>query len=151
MKCTLIVDSEGPNPAYDPPDRHDFATDEEFHDAKALYDVPPEVIVPAGTVLSGALAWVHCFPQSRVRVVEKVVDGVKKRVPSNAGPLFVRAVPADPACEAALAKHVQHAAKTRRVAASVIMDEIEQGLAAARGQQQENDKAKVMPAPAAGE
>ena len=149
MKATLVVDSRGPNPAFAPPDRHDYATDEEFHDAKALYDVPPEIMVPAGTVISGPMAWVHCFTVSRIRIKEEIVDGVKKRVPFKGGPLFVRAVPADAACEAELSKHVQQAAASRRVAPSVILDEIEQGLAAARAEQAENDKAKAAPETAA--
>ncbi|MDE2426780.1 MAG: hypothetical protein KGO96_12835 [Elusimicrobia bacterium] len=140
MKATLIIDSLGPNPDFHPPRREHFATDEEFHDAQALYDVPAEIMVPAGTELSGhSHTWVHCFPDASGLILDS------KNQPLRVGPGVVRAVPADAACQAALDKHILHAAKSRRVRPEYIRDEIAKCVQAARDQQSRNDAAKAAP------
>src|SRR6516162_319896 len=110
MRARLIVDSlSGLNPDYNPPVRSSFATDEEFYDAQALYDVPPQHIIPAGTELTGSMCWVHCYPEDNTGFRIDPKSG--RRIPTRLGVGTVRAVPVDAACEAALLKHVQHAAK----------------------------------------
>lgn len=138
MRATLIVDSIGHNPDYKPPTADQFATDEEFHDAQALYDVEPERIWPAGTELTGSHCWVHCFPEDSTGF--EIDLRTRRRVPVRLGVGTVRAIPADAACEAALMKHVKHAAASRRVSAQVIVAEIAQGVAASRAQQDENNR-----------
>jgi hypothetical protein len=138
MKATLIIDSPGPNPDFCPPRREQFATDEEFHDARALYDVPAEITVPAGTVLQGdPLVWVHCFPDASGLVIGS--DGNPRRV----APGIVRAEPLDDGCKAALARHVEHAARVRKVRQDHILREIEACVAKSKEQQQRNVVARA--------
>lgn len=144
MKATLILDSHGPNPAYDPPRKEDYATDEEWHDAKALYEVAPDVVVPAGTTISGQFVYAHCHPDdSNLRIVRDSKTGDK--LPKRVGKGIVRAVPADKPCEVMLAKWVQMAAKKRRVATSVIQAEIDSGVAASKALQAQLDATKDPP------
>lgn len=148
MKATLILDSLGPNPAYDPPRKEDYATDEEWHDAKALYDFEPDVIIPAGTIISGQFVYAHCHPDdSNLRIVRDSKTGDK--LPKRVGKGIVRAVPADQPCEVMLAKWVQSAAKKRRVTPSAIQAEIDAGVAASKALQSQLDAAPPPP-PVAG-
>ncbi len=144
MKAKLIVDSIGPNPAYRPPRRDDFRSDEEWQDAVALYDVPPEVIVPAGTILSDSLVWVHCYPDSNIGFHYDPKSG--RRVLTNLGLGTVRAVPLDPGCEAALMKHVKHAAAARRTTVEIILAEIKTAVAISLARQADNDLANAAEA-----
>lgn len=144
MKAKLIVDSIGPNPNYKPPVRSNFRTDEEFHDAKALYDVPAEAIVPAGTVLCDPLVWVHCYPDSNIGF--HIDPRTGRRMPVSLGIGTVRAVPLDDGCRAALLRHVKHAAASRRVGEDKILEEIREGVAVSMARQMENDRANAAAA-----
>ncbi len=142
MKAKLIVDSlSGLNPDYNPPVRSMYRTDEEFHDAQALYDVPPQHIVPAGTELTGPLCWVHCYPDDNTGF--RIDPRTGRRTPTKLGRGVVRAVPLDPPCEAALLKHVKHAAASRRMTVEAVQKEIAEGVAESLARQVENDKANA--------
>jgi hypothetical protein len=142
MKAKLIVDSlSGLNPDYNPPVRSMFQTDDEYHDAKALYNVPPQHIIPAGTELTGEFCWVHCYPDSEVGFRHNPRTGA--RTPTRTGRGMVRAVPLDAGCEAALLKHVQQAAKIRRMTVEAVQKEIAEGVAESLKTQIENDKANA--------
>lgn len=150
MKCKLIVDSLGPNPAYRKPERYDFKTEEEWHDAVALYDVPSEITVPAGTILSGGMAWMHCFPDASGVILTKQRDPHDRKIkllPTRAGVGVVRAVPEDDACRAALERQIVSAAAARRVRVEYIRQELAQAVQTSLDQQAENDKAREVEAP----
>lgn len=150
MKATLILDSLGPNPDFAPPQRNDFATEDEFHDADALYDVPPDILIPAGTEISGPYVHAHCHPDgSGIRLVNNPKTG--KKEPRSLKPGIVRAVPADAACEAQLAKWVQAQAIQRRVKPSAVLKEITDGVAASRAEQTRRDQEKAAEAQAESE
>jgi hypothetical protein len=138
MKALLIIDSLGGNPAFSPPRRDRFATDEEFEDALAQYDVPPDITVKAGTIISGRGAWMHCICDASGLVLVKQKDphdGKMKPLPKRVARGVVRAVPVDDGCRAAVAKHVRHAAQARRVAVEIIEREIAAGVAQSRAEQ----------------
>jgi hypothetical protein len=147
MKARLIIDSEGPNPEFNPPRREQFAEgtegDEAFHDAKALYDVPPVIIVPAGTILpSSEHLAIHCFPDSsNIRI-----DG--KGNPCLRGLPVVRAVPVDDGCQAALDKIIAHYAAARKKSIADIEKLVADGVARSLAAQAECDRSKA-PGPTA--
>lgn len=143
MKCTLIVDSLGPNPDFNPPRRDEFADDEAFHDALALYNVPADVTVPAGTLLSDPLAWMHCLPDQSGWGRDK--DGRAVRI----RPGVVRAVPIDEPCKARMAKEIQKLAAARKVTTSVILQEVDAGVKRSQAAQADNAAAVVSAKPAA--
>ncbi|HEY2250907.1 MAG TPA: hypothetical protein VGH74_07585 [Planctomycetaceae bacterium] len=138
MKCTLIVDSLGPNPAFDPPQRDHFPDDEAYHDALALYEVPPDIMVPAGTVLSGPFAWLHCLPDQSGWGRDAQGKPVRVR------PGVVRSVPLDAPCQVKVAKEVQALAAKRKVLPAVVMAEIDAAIKKSQDAQAANSK----PAPA---
>ncbi len=144
MKAKLIIDSIGPNPAFRQPRRDDFRSDEAWHDAVALYDVPAEVIVPAGTILCDPLVWVHCYPDSNIGFHYDPKTG--RRIPVRMGIGSVRAVPLDEGCLAALLKHIKHAAAARRTTVEAIQAEIKTAVEVSLARQVENDKANAAEA-----
>jgi hypothetical protein len=149
MKCTLIIDSPGPNPDYDPPQRKDFVgpnADEDYADAKATYDVSPEVLVPAGTLLSGRDAWMHCYPDETGIAFKRIGGASGKVVPFRKSPGIVRAVPADEACQAALDAHMKAAAAHRGVDVAVVAKEVAAGVARSKALQATADAQTNAPA-----
>lgn len=140
MKVTLIIDSLGPNPAYKPPVRSSFPEgtqgDEAFADAKALYHVPHSILIPAGTVISGPGAWVHCWEDN---------DGIefdnRSGKPVRVGPGIVRAVPADEPAQVMLEKHMVHVAATRKWPLQKVKDYLANLVADAKTRQAERDAA----------
>ena len=137
MKCTLIVDSFGPNPEYDPPKPSDFAGNMEAHaDAWFAYAVPREVIVPAGTLLSGHECWMHCVPDS------SGVGFDARGRPVRYAPAVIRAVPADDACQMAVDQHVAHVALSHNRTPDDVRAEIASLVKASRACQVKNDAAK---------
>lgn len=140
MKARLILDSLGPNPAYSPPDRTAFATDEEWHDALALYDVSPDVTIPAGTLLTGPQCWMHCFPDASGVIMTKGRDDTGRItiIPKRVGVGVVRAIPEDDACRAALARQIKVNASVRRISVAEVEAEIAQAVAEAQAEQAAN-------------
>lgn len=80
MKALLIIDSDGPNPEFNPPQPR--GDDEESRAAYYEYValVPHSISVPAGTVLDGAECWRHCLPDAEY-LVRGSGDGIVRAVP----------------------------------------------------------------------
>ena len=133
MKIQYVIDRLGPNPAYDPPRRKDFLGPEgaeEYANAKAAYDVPPQIVVPAGSVHAHELAWIHCFPDQSGIAFKRNDQG--KVVPYRKAPGMVVAIPADEHCEKQVARTVAEHAASRGVPPQTVQDEIAAGVAKSR-------------------
>lgn len=142
MKAKLIIDRLGPNPAYDPPLKRDFLgpnAEEEWADAVAAYDVSPEIVVPAGTILGGSLAWIHCFPDASGLAIKKDPK-TGRHVPYRRAPGIVAAVPADEACEKMVARRITENARSRRMTDEQIRDELDAGIQRSKEMQSAADK-----------
>lgn len=126
MKIQFILDVLGRNPAYDPPLKKDFASEEDWADAKALYDVPPDRLLPAGTIEAGPLAWIHCFPDQQGIAFKYNKEG--KVVPYRKAPGVVRAVPFDDACKTEFLNRAKINAASRGVDLQVVLDEVAAGV-----------------------
>lgn len=140
MKARLIIDGEGPNPYYEPPNRSQFQDDESYHDAVALYDVPHWEVKPAGLEVSGPLVWILCYFDASGIGFETQRDGSRKVVYLDKGK--IQCEPVDDACRAALLKHCQHVARARKTTVNVILDEVAQGVREAKELQAKNDALK---------
>lgn len=99
MLARLIIDSEGPNPKFDPPDPR---VDREAYVAYCRA-TPATRIVPAGTILEGPSVWMHCVPDA---------EGV------------IRAEPLCFECEAAIEAHEKRRSRAQAGKRSGLQDRI---------------------------
>jgi hypothetical protein len=135
MLCKLIIDSEGPNPDYCPPNPAIDAA--AFH----AYNVPPDVIVPAGTILTPdgtGLDWVHCFPHSGAFIDLK--SGRPVRGPDG----LVLAEPADEECRAAVEKNLVGWGAARRMNPVQARAALDKAVAATKALQARNEAAAAQ-------
>jgi hypothetical protein len=137
MLIKMIMDNEGPNPDFDPPDP--TTNPGAFH----AYSVSPHVIVPVGSIHgddSGGIEWVHCFPLSTNYIDPKTRKPVR-------GPMgFVMAEPYDDECKAAVAKQLVSWGAARGLNPEQAAALLAKAVAASKAQQEKNNPAPVAPA-----